>query len=88
MSNKQIEIVLTDEDTDILSAIVDDEESEPVTWTYDGVDITFVGHHWKVKQLREQIRHKKQHMSVCGYGSRDTRELQSLEDELYDLVGY
>ena len=85
MTNKQIEIVLTDEDIDILSAIVDDEDSEPVTWTYNGVDVTFVGHDWKVKQLLDAHASLKENMKVCATSSVDVKVLQALEDELADL---
>lgn len=84
MSNKQIEVVLTEEDIDIFSAIVD-EESEPVTWTYDGVDITFVGHDWKVKQLLGAIAGLREYMRVAGTDKQSRLALQTLEDSLADL---
>ena len=85
MTNKQIEIVLTEEDIDILADIVDDEDSEPVTWTYDGVDITFIGHDWKVKQLLGAVAGLKEYMRVAGTDKENILALQTLEDELADL---
>lgn len=81
---KQVEVVITEHDVECFTQLLDGGES--FTWSYNGVDITFTNVENKVEQLRSEIASLKEHMRVCGSGSREVRELHALEDELSDWL--
>ena len=81
---KQVEVVITEHDLEAFLRLVDGGES--FTWTFNGVDITFTNVESKVEQLRSDIANLKEHMRLCGSGSKEVRELHALEDELSDWL--
>lgn len=78
-----VDIPITEHDVECFQELI--YSGEPFTWTFDSVEIHFFSREHKKEELENQITGLKQSMEVAGYGSKDTRLLQSLYNQLGDL---
>ena len=50
--NKKIQIRITEEDISMFQELID-EQGEPFTWTFDGVDVEFIKYIAPIEKLKE-----------------------------------